>query len=189
MIVKKLANICVAHEWDRVRSVFGRKVRPGFIFQAGEIRSVRMWRRIPFAVVLGLVVGCSSQTQTYSISLKNDLPRPITIALTKSGTPLEAQWAAPEDVVARRVTPEDATGIQIIKPGKTASVKNIGGHFDKGSEAVLRVYAGPMDFKEMLNTAPGPNRVDVLLAPGRNDLVAREGPNGLRVEPANPLQP
>ncbi len=133
-------------------------------------------------MLIGLT-GCSGGTRSYSVSVKNDLPRPITIALTKSGPPFEPAWASPEDVAARRVSPENASGVQIVEAGKTASVHNVTGRFDKNTQAVLRVYSGSATFREMLDTPPGRNRVDVNLSPGKNDLVVREGSQGIRVEP------
>jgi|SRR5690348_16245889 len=142
-----------------------------------------MLQRILFLLMLIGLIGCSGGTSSYSVSIKNDLPRPVTIALTKNGPPFEAAWASPEDVSARRVSPENANGIQIVEAGKTASVHNVAGRFDKSTQAVLRVYSGAATFREMLDTPVGPGRVDVVLSPGKNDLVVREGSQGLLVEP------
>src|SRR6476646_4202327 len=127
-----------------------------------------MLQRSVVCLVLLAVVGCSGGPRSYSVSIKNDLPRPVTIALTKDGPPFEAPWASPEDLAARRVTRENASGFLIVEAGHTASVKNINGRFDKGSQAILRVYSGSMTFREMLDTMPGRNRADVTLTPGKN---------------------
>jgi len=134
-------------------------------------------------LLLFAIMGCSGGTRHFKVSIKNELPRPVTIALTKDGPPFEAPWASPEDVAARRATPDTASGFRVVDPGRTASVNDIVGRFEKGSKAVLRVYSGSMTFREMLDTAPGSNRVDVILTPGQNQFVVREGSQGIRVEP------
>jgi hypothetical protein len=142
-----------------------------------------MLQRSVVCLVLLAVVGCSGGTRSYGVSIKNDLPRPVTIALTKDGPPFEAPWASPEDLAAGRVIRDDASGFRVVEAGRTASVNNINGRFDKGSKAILRVYSGSMTFREMLDTMPGSNRVDVTLTPGKNQLVVRESSQGIRVEP------
>ncbi|MDB5355920.1 MAG: hypothetical protein JWN24_2373 [Phycisphaerales bacterium] len=144
-------------------------------------------RSIPLFVLL-VVAGCEPSA-TYSVSLKNQTPRPITAIMTKDGPPFEKQWASPEDVAADRVMPDEVSGMQVIPEGKTGTNNGLSGHFDKGTHAVLRVYDGKMLPSEMLRTKPGRDRVDTVLKPGENRLIVRETTDGLIVEPEAPKTP
>ncbi|MDB5300622.1 MAG: hypothetical protein JWO87_2285 [Phycisphaerales bacterium] len=141
-------------------------------------------RPIPLFLLL-LVAGCAS-TSTYSVSLKNQTPRPITAVMTKDGPPFEKGWASPEDVAADRILPDEVSGLQVIPEGKTGTNNGLSGQFDKGTHAVLRVYDGKPLPSEMLRTKPGRSRVDIVLKPGENRFVARETADGLIVEPVVP---
>ncbi|HWE95640.1 MAG TPA: hypothetical protein VG269_16870 [Tepidisphaeraceae bacterium] len=147
-----------------------------------------MHNRLLLLLLLALVAGCAP-TETYTVSLKNQTPRPITAIMTKDGPPFEKGWASPEDVAADRVAPDEVSGIQVIPEGRTGTNTGLSGHFDKGTHAILRVYDGKMLPSEMLRTQPGRSRVDTVLHPGENRFVARETADGLVVEPAAPRAP
>jgi hypothetical protein len=127
------------------------------------------------------VAGCAGNVRNFQISLTNDTPNPLTIALTKSGPPLEAKWASPEDVVARRVSPDQTSGMTVIQPSKTVN-STVSGRFEKNSEPVLRVYSGAMTLSEMLSAKTGVNRFDLPLKDGSNKFIVRQGGQGLNIE-------
>ncbi|HEX5241712.1 MAG TPA: hypothetical protein VFW23_00515 [Tepidisphaeraceae bacterium] len=132
-------------------------------------------------LVLLCVAGCAGNVRNFQISLTNDTPNPLTIALTKSGPPFEAKWAAPEDVAAKHVTPDQTSGMMVIQPSKTVN-STVSGRFEKNSEPVLRVYPGAMTFSEMLSAKTGVNRFDLPLTDGSNKFIVRQGGQGLNIE-------
>lgn len=131
-----------------------------------------------FSGWLVLAVGCAQlQTRTYSVSVKNDTPDFVTVALTKDAPPYTAQWASPEDIASGRVKlrPDEELGTTSVGPGSVESVRNISGEFRPGSHAVLRVYrGGAMTLRDMLAIKPGASRTDYDLKEGDNRLVVRE---------------
>jgi hypothetical protein len=124
------------------------------------------------ALLLFDCVGCSSaRTETFDINVTNATDRPVTISLAKRGPPYEAAWASPEDIAIETPRYRERGGMGVIPPGKTASVAKLTGRFEPNTEGYLRVYAGDLTLSEMLSKNRGsPGRVDVQLAPGRNDI-------------------
>ena len=131
-------------------------------------------------VLLGLA-GCAGNVRNFQISLTNDTPSPLTIALTKNGPPFEAKWASPEDVAAQRVSPSQTSGMTVIQPSKTVN-STVSGRFEKNSEPVLRVYSGAMTLSEMLHAKVGVNRFDLPLSDGLNKFIVHENSKGLNIE-------
>ena len=136
---------------------------------------------LPFAVV-----GCGSQTRMYSISVKNETNGPLTLDLTKDGPPVQEAWASPEDIADGRVrvTADSKLGFNTLQPGATQTANNIPGKFDSGIHALLRVYrGGNLAVRDMLPVKPGPNRQDMVLAPGGNSFVVRDKAGQLSLDP------
>ena len=51
-------------------------------------------------------------------------------------------------------------------------MRGLKGQFDSGTHAYLRVYNGELNISEMLAKGPGsPDRVDIPLEPGRNEIT------------------
>jgi hypothetical protein len=120
-----------------------------------------------------LAVGCAAPTKaTFSVSLKNASTQPVTAWLTKNGGPQEADWLAPEDLSTSIAASTDRLNGVVIPAGKTGEMPPITGKFDSDAMAVLRVYAGAVDFDTMLATGVDSRlRVDVPLREGRNELI------------------
>jgi hypothetical protein len=127
------------------------------------------------------MAGCAADTQTYDVSVKNRSARTVTIALTKTGGPVEDHWASPEQIADRQSSASAEHGIEVVAAGRTANVSGVKGSFPSGTQAILRVYGGEPNIGEMLKLLPGSSRVDVPLQPGHNDLVVRDSPGGLTV--------
>ena len=141
---------------------------------------IRTWGRR--AAVLGLAVGVGcTETQMYSVSVRNTTARPVTVCLTKTYGPAEPGWESPEQMAgpAYPASDERPPGA-VVLPGKTASEGPIPGDFyrDRG-RAVLRVYGGTPTLTQMNAISPGsPDRLDVPLHPGGNAVVVELGPDG-----------
>lgn len=124
------------------------------------------------------LVGCTpTATHRFDVTVRNDTPNPLTLALVKDGPPYEAAWATPEDfaIDASRAREEWAgkTGrLRGLPPGKTAEVVGLTGKFEAGTRAFVRVYNGDLTVSQMLSkAADSPDRVDVILVPGPNELT------------------
>ena len=127
-------------------------------------------------LLLAGVIGCA-ESRTYSLSLANRTGEPLTVWPVKQGGPFEADWASPEDLaLASPSLPPDRRP-PVAPPGRTLDADELKGKFASGSRAVLRVYAGDRTLAQLLAVGRGsPQRADVVLTPGANDLVAvREG--------------
>lgn len=133
--------------------------------------------------------GCTStRTDTFDVEIRNDTAGPVTLSLAKDGPPYEPTWATPEDVAIespkrREEWAGGPSGMGVVPPGKTASVKGLTGRFDGGSSGFLRAYAGDLTISQMLSKSNGsPDRVDVPLAPGANRIVLVEKSGRITVE-------
>jgi len=134
-------------------------------------------------LLLSLVglAGCST-TQSFDVSVKNEAARPVTIALTKTGGPIEDQWASPEQIADQKSEVAAKHGIVLVAPGKTAHVSDMKAQLPNNAQAVLRVYRGDPNYLEMLKMLPGHGRVDVTLTPGTNSFVIHETTSGLTID-------
>ena len=136
-----------------------------------------------------VLVGCT-ETRTYSLSVRNDLDRPVTVCLTKTFGPEEPDWVSPEQAAgpAHPASDERPPGV-VLRPGKSRSLRDVSGEFyrDRGY-AVLRVYAGTPTLTRMNAIGRGTlDRADYQLRPGANDLAIVQADDGrMRVEPAGP---
>lgn len=142
----------------------------------------------PFQMTTGvlmavwLLVGCApSRTASVSVSIQNKSPQPVTVWITKTGE-RNAEWLAPEDL-AMEAKPQMINGV-VIPPGKTGELGPMKGRFESEAVPILRVYAGQLDYDQLLATSTnGLLRVDVTLDDGMNRLTVTN--NGkLEVAPA-----
>ena len=135
-----------------------------------------------FALLL-LVVGCTSfETRTYDVSLKNMSVNPVTIWITKNGPAWEAGWKSPEDLAIESPGADERIPGVVVPSGKTAAINKHTGRFAPNVSAILRVYAGQQGINELLAMSHrGPDRVDVVLQPGANNLVAVDEGGGIKV--------
>jgi hypothetical protein len=142
-------------------------------------------------VLLGvalLLVGCVPK-ESYQVDLTNELDEPITAWLTKSGPPYEGPWRPPEEVALQRPGEEELLGGVVVPAGKAAYTPEMKGQFYPDMDAILRVYVGERTMSELLSMSRGsPDRVDVVLKPGKNRLVVREREGRLVVDPDWPRQ-
>jgi hypothetical protein len=142
-----------------------------------------MRSRVYVLLLLAIVSGCSHDTRSYSVSLRNETRRPVTIALTKTGGPVENAWASPELIADGQANESAANGFAVVGPGRIGSVNNVKGEFPGNVQAMLRVYAGEPTLGQMLRMFPGQERADFTLKPGKNDLVVRSVPGGFAIQP------
>jgi hypothetical protein len=145
-----------------------------------------MIRFPPIVVLLGVVlvlVGCA-QKESYQVDVTNELDQPVTVWLTKSGPPYERPWRPPEQVAMERPGEEEVVGGVVVPPGKSAYTPTMKGQFASDVDAILRVYVGERAMSELLSMSRGsPDRVDVVLKPGKNRLIVRERDGRLVVDP------
>ena len=134
-------------------------------------------------LALAMLAGCSADTRTYSVSVRNNTPRTVTLVLTKTAGPVEDRWASAEQIAEGQSSGGAPHGMAVVGPGRSADVSNISGKFPGSAQAVLRVYGGEPSYGDMLKIVPGRQRADFTLSPGRNDLVVRSVPAGLVIEP------
>jgi hypothetical protein len=123
--------------------------------------------------------GCASpRTDTFNIEIRNDTKQPLTLSLAKDGPPFESpklreKWSG------------GPTGMALLPPGKTASIKGLTGMFNARTKGYLRAYAGDCTISQMSARSPGsPDRLDVPLTPGDNRLVIVEDATRIVAKPA-----
>ena len=130
-------------------------------------------RTLPAILVALLIVGCA-RTETYQVRLTNKTAGPITFGLVKQGDPYEPKWAAPEDA-AMNGSRAVAENWGSVGAGKTAVSQPIKGRFRNNAAAYLRVYEGKLDLAGIMAVSRGaPNRADILLTPGANQVTVTE---------------
>jgi hypothetical protein len=123
---------------------------------------------------LTMFLGCeSSHTASISVELHNESQQAVTAWITKTGV-RDAEWLAPEDL-AMSAKPESINGV-VIPPGKTGEMGPMKGKFEGESVPVLRVYAGQLEYDQLLATSVNSGlRVDVTLSDGMNRLKVVKG--------------
>ena len=135
----------------------------------------RMRRRIALLSLVGLLAGCGGRSQSYRVIVHNESPRSVTVWLTKSGPPDEPGWKSPETIAIENLGSDEPVAGVIIPPGKTGETKSVRGRFPAGVDAILRVYLGQLGFDDLLAISrDSPNRIDVVLTPGTNELTVRD---------------
>ena len=134
------------------------------------IRSV-----LPMVLLVGMtLVGCNTKSYTYSVAVKNDTTEPLMIGFAKDGPPFEDNWATPEQI-ARIETRNDVHRWGVpTQPGRTAEVKKLTATLERSTTAYVRVYATTPTLPGMLAISQGsPNRLDIPLLPGANDISVK----------------
>jgi len=123
-------------------------------------------------LIVSVVGGCQEKKFSYSLTLRNASTEPLMVGFAKEGPPFEDAWATPEQV-ARIPTRPDERGWGVpVEAGKTAEVKTVTAKLNPTSIAYVRVYASTPTLEGMLAISTGsPNRADVPLTPGANDLI------------------
>jgi hypothetical protein len=126
--------------------------------------------------LLLVLPGCGSgaKSKSYQVLVRNESPRSVTVWLTKAIPSDEPGWRTPEDVAIANMGSREPVGGVIIPPGKLGETGKVSGKFTEQDDAVLRVYIGQLAFNDLLAVSKGsPNRIDVVLQPGRNELVVK----------------
>ncbi len=127
--------------------------------------------RYGLIILFLMLIGCGPSMRSYTITVHNQAPEPMTVWLTKDGAPAELGWLSPEQLVMNDMVKSQITGV-VIPSGRTATMTEQTGHFDSGVNAVLRVYRGKQLFNNLLaNSSDSPNRTDVILKPGPNQVM------------------
>ncbi len=135
---------------------------------------------LPLLLLLSIMVGCSTRSESYMVSVKNETNSPLTMGFTKEGEPFQDDFMAPEDIALdRQVKPELYSWGNLLPAGKGATTnKPMTAKLGTDAIAYLRVYRGHLNMLEILAISRGSaSRVDVPLMPGRNDfvIVQRDG--------------
>lgn len=128
-------------------------------------------------VLLSIMVGCSTHSESYMVSVKNETQSPLTMGFTKDGEPFQDEFMAPEDIALdRQVKPELYSWGNLLMPGKVASTKKpMTAKLETDAVAYLRVYRGHLNMLEILAISRGsPSRADVPLMPGQNSYIIVE---------------
>lgn len=126
-------------------------------------------------LLLVIASGCAS-SRSFDLVVENKSNEPVTIWLTKDGTPFERNWLSPEQVAMAGLDKNGQLPFVPLPPGKTASPPRFTGQFDSGCNAILRVYRGARKFSELLAISAGSSfRQDVVLKPGKNHIVIGNG--------------
>lgn len=116
-------------------------------------------------------VGCA-RTETFNITVRNDTPDPLTLALTKDGPPFERVWASPEELAVESPRNDEQHSYLLLPAGKEADVPAVTGRFDGDTRGYLRVYRGDLGISQMNAIGrQSHNRVDLPLRPGMNRFV------------------
>ena len=131
---------------------------------------------LPLLVMTVLIApmmgGCQAKKYTYSLTLRNASTEPLMVGFAKEGPPFEDAWATPEQVARIPARPDERAWGVPVEPGKTAEVKTVTAKLEPTSIAYVRVYASTPTLEGMLAISTGsPNRADVQLLPGANDLI------------------
>lgn len=124
--------------------------------------------------VLATITGCGTRSESYSVSVKNDTTKPLTIGFTKEGEPFQDEWMSPEDIAQdRAVNPELYSWGNLLMPGKTATTnKDMVAKLGPDKVAFLRVYRGHINLLTILSISRGSgSRIDLPLLPGKNNVV------------------
>jgi len=149
--------------------------------------NARMKRALLVCGLAVLVLGCHDwKERTYSVSVKNNGPEPVTVWLTKDGEPYEQGWFSPEVLIrlSPKSPPKEISGV-VIPAGKTADTGERKGRFAENTHAILRVYVGNQSINDLLAMHPGARRQDLVLEPGKNAFTVSTPGGALNVVPGN----
>lgn len=128
------------------------------------------------AVAVLLVVGCAPKA-TFEVQVANKSTSALTVGVVKEGGSYERDLAGPEKWALESPLESLPQWGHVIPVGRILNSPQITGAFPQGSAAYLRVYRGqPTNAQIMAISNPSPDRLDVLLFPGVNQLVIRDDP-------------
>jgi hypothetical protein len=134
-------------------------------------------------LLLFLSINCAPKA-TFELSILNKTDHPLTVGMIKEGGPYDRNLASPEQLAIETSLEALAPWGHVIPPGKQLDSPPITGSFPRGSAAVLRVYRGEFTNAQLLAISnPSPDRAEVLLFPGLNQIIIRNDPDkGLLVQ-------
>ena len=135
------------------------------------------------ALLLFISINCAPKA-TFELSILNKTDRPVTVGMIKEGEPYDRSLASPEQLAIETSLDALAPWGHVIPPGQTLDSPPVTGSFPRGSAAVLRVYRGQFTNAQLLAISnPSPDRGEVLLFPGLNQIVIQNDPDkGLLVQ-------
>ena len=138
-------------------------------------------------LALLLAVGCAPKA-TFEVSIANKSDSPLTVGVVKEGEPYERDLAGPEKWAIESPLDSLPPWGHVIPVGRVLNSPQITGSFPQGSAAYLRVYRGERTNAQLIAiSSPSPDRLDVLLFPGVNQIVIRNDPQkglvAVRVRP------
>ncbi len=145
-----------------------------------------MLRATVVIVMFMFLSGCGGASRSYEVNVRNESAQPVTVWLTKSTPPYEAAWKPPEQLAIERPGSEELLGGVIIPAGQAGSTGKVTGRFSADTDAILRVYLGEYSISGLLAISRGsPNRIEVILKPGMNNLSVRNRGGRTVVEPTS----
>jgi hypothetical protein len=126
------------------------------------------------ALLLFFSINCAPRV-SFQLSILNKTDQPVTVGVVKEGEPYEPTLASPEQLAIQTSLEALPPWGHVIPPGRTLDSPPITGTFPRGAAAVLRVYRGELANAQLLAISnPSPDRAEVLLFPGLNQIVIRE---------------
>jgi hypothetical protein len=133
-------------------------------------------------LVLALLGGGCTPRASFEVTVVNQTMSPLTVGLVKDGPPFEREWATPDEVALRTGGPEGmAPWGHVVPAGRTVDSPAVSGAFPEGTAAYLRLYRGERPNSELLAiSSPSPDRAEVLLFPGWNEVVVTEDLKGIK---------
>src|SRR5205085_4581566 len=109
--------------------------------------------RLPFSIFLLpfalFCAGCFTPASRITVEVTNLTSEPISAGFVKTGQK-EDGWVAPSDVAIQAPQLSERRWGTLIKPAQTVVLGPQAGHFETGSLAWLRVYAGDHNIVELV---------------------------------------
>jgi hypothetical protein len=122
-------------------------------------------------LTLLIAQGCAPKA-SFELSVTNRTDQPITVGIVKEGGSYERDLAGPEQWALESSLDSLPPWGHVIPPGKTLNSPEITGSFPRGSAAYLRIYRGQRSNAGLMAISnPSPDRLEVLLFPGYNQLI------------------
>ena len=132
-------------------------------------------KRIALLLLLLLPACAHVQTHSFEIAIKNETARPISLGLVKNGPPQEQGWIAPHEVAMMAPQLADRHWGWVVGPGESKTFGPHSGHFQAGTQPMLRIFAGTPTIDEMVAfSRDDPERLDIYLWPGKSAYVIRD---------------
>lgn len=144
---------------------------------------------IPRLAILGVLllvgVGCSSSYR-YEMQVINNTKRPLSVGPVLPGSQVVPGWTGPEHIAISAPQLMDqrwgATGAGPLLPGEALYLVREDTPFAQRGR--LRVYDGDRTIKDLVSISDGdPDRVDILVFPGRNAFIINSSGGRLTAQP------